>query len=161
MILKYKIELIIIIIGGIFLGMFIYLFNYANGASYLSSDPNSCINCHIMQPQFDSWQKSSHHSSASCVDCHLPHEPIKKWIAKAENGFLHSKAFTLQNFHEPIMIKDKNKNILQKNCIQCHDSMTDDITNNHSPIKNDCLHCHSSVGHSNQIGMGKFIKDLK
>jgi cytochrome c nitrite reductase small subunit len=57
-----------------------------------------------MQPQFDSWQKSSHHSSASCVDCHLPHEPIKKWIAKAENGFLHSKAFTLQNFHEPIYL---------------------------------------------------------
>ena len=161
MILKYKIELLIIIIVGILLGMLIYLFKYANGASYLSSDPNACINCHIMEPQFDSWKKSSHHSSASCVDCHLPHETIKKWIAKAENGFLHSKAFTLQNFHEPIMIKDKNKNILQKNCIQCHDSMTDDITNNHYPIKNDCLHCHSSVGHSNQIGMGKFTKELK
>ena len=72
----------------------------------------ACINCHIMQPQFDSWQKASHHTFATCVDCHLPHDFVGKYIAKAENGYLHSRAFTLQDFAEPIRITAKNSRIL-------------------------------------------------
>ena len=30
------------------------------------------------------------------------------------------KAFTLANFHEPIMINDANSWILQGNCVRCH-----------------------------------------
>jgi hypothetical protein len=29
-----------------------------------------CVNRHIMQPQYDSWQKASHHSITTCIDCH-------------------------------------------------------------------------------------------
>jgi cytochrome c nitrite reductase small subunit len=39
-----------------------------------------------MQPQYDSWQKGSHHTFATCVQCHLPSGSIPKWLAKAENG---------------------------------------------------------------------------
>lgn len=141
------------ILGGILLGLISYNFYYANGISYFSSDPNACINCHIMQPQFDSWQKGSHHAFATCVECHLPHEPISKWLAKAENGFLHSKGFTLQNFPEPIFIRDKNKNVLKDNCLQCHSDFVTEI--NHSESSN-CLHCHNSVGHGESVGIGKY-----
>ncbi len=152
--MKYNYAITILL--GILIGLILFVFNYAEGTSYFSSNPNACTNCHIMEPQFDSWQKSSHHTSATCVECHLPHKFIPKWIAKAENGFLHSKGFTFQNFPEPIMIKDKNKLILQENCIQCHNNLVDEVMKNHHPLNTDCLHCHSSVGHGNQIGIGKY-----
>lgn len=69
-----------------------------------------------MQPQYDSWQKSSHHAQATCVDCHLPHDFLGKWVDKAENGYNHSRAFTLQDFREPIRINAHNRGILQDNC---------------------------------------------
>ena len=63
---------------GILLGAGGYTFYYARGASYLSNDPRTCVNCHIMRDQFDGWQKASHHDFATCNDCHLPHEFIGK-----------------------------------------------------------------------------------
>ena len=63
----------------------------------------SQANCHIMQPQYDGWQKASHHGVAACNDCHTPHEFVPKYMVKAENGFWHSKGLTLQDFHEPIV----------------------------------------------------------
>ncbi|VGO23076.1 Cytochrome c-type protein NrfH [Pontiella sulfatireligans] len=134
---------------GILVGTGAFTFRYAEGLSYFSTDPKACANCHIMTPQYDSWQKSSHHTVAGCVDCHLPHTFIAKYIAKAENGYHHSKGFTLQDFHEPIMIKGKNQKILQHNCVSCHEDMVHglfrgDITN---PDAVSCVHCHASVGH--------------
>lgn len=90
---------------GIVFGLGAYTFDYAEGTSYFSTDPKACANCHIMQEQYDSWSKSSHHATAGCVDCHLPTTFVAKYIAKAENGYWHSKGFTFQDFHEPIMIK--------------------------------------------------------
>ncbi|MBI93975.1 MAG: hypothetical protein CME05_12325 [Gemmatimonadaceae bacterium] len=58
-----------------------------------------------MQPQFDSWQKASHHGVASYADCHLPQSFVAKYMGQAENGYYHSKGFTFQDFHEPIAIK--------------------------------------------------------
>ena len=140
---------ILAVLLGILIGTGAFTFRYAEGLSYLSADPRACVNCHIMTPQYDSWQKSSHHTSATCVDCHLPHSFVPKYIAKAENGYHHSLAFTMQNFHEPIMIKSKNSRILQHNCVECHADMVDemfkrDITN---PDAVKCIHCHSTVGH--------------
>ena len=86
-------------LAGVLLGVGAYTFHFAEGFSYLSSDPAACANCHIMQSQFESWQKSSHHAVAKCVDCHLPHDFIGKYIAKAENGYHHSRGFTFQDFH--------------------------------------------------------------
>ena len=89
------------VFAGLLLGVGGYTFLYAEGLSYMSDDPEVCVNCHIMQPQYDSWQKSSHHAVAVCVDCHLPHDFLGKYIAKADNGWHHSKGFTLQTFHAP------------------------------------------------------------
>ncbi|MFN0118359.1 MAG: cytochrome c nitrite reductase small subunit [Elusimicrobiota bacterium] len=149
---------ILILTIGVFIGVGLYTFRYAEGLSYFSTDPKACVNCHIMQPQFDSWQKASHHTVATCVECHLPHDLIPKYIAKAENGYHHSKGFTFQDFHEPIMINEKNSRILQDNCIRCHDSMVHDLVgadkSNWKSLK--CVHCHSNVGHGERAGMGRF-----
>lgn len=141
---------------GIFIGVSGFAFHHAKGFSYMSSDPAVCVNCHIMQPQYDAWQKSSHHAVAGCVDCHLPQDFIGKYIAKAENGWHHSKGFTLQDFDEPIRIKAKNAQILQRNCLHCHADLAHELVGgvNGEPDEVRCVHCHADVGHGETTGLG-------
>jgi cytochrome c nitrite reductase small subunit len=135
----------------------------AKAFSYLSSEPEVCANCHIMQPQFDSWQKSSHHAVARCVDCHLPADFVGKYVAKAENGWHHSKGFTMQDFHEPIVIKSKNAGILQENCERCHADLVHDQIATRDASKPgeslECVHCHDRVGHGDTFGLGGPLRD--
>jgi cytochrome c nitrite reductase small subunit len=126
-----------------------WTFHTGKGTSYLSDDPRACVNCHIMRDQYDSWQKSSHHSFATCNSCHVPHDFVGKWYTKAENGIRHSWYFTFQNFHEPIQIKESSMAAVQDNCLRCHQSFVSSITK-HSAVErdaNNCVRCHSSVGH--------------
>jgi len=141
--------LFLVALAGLLLGLCGFTFWYAQGASYFSSDPRACMNCHIMRDEFDSWQKASHHAVAKCVDCHLPHDFVGKYVAKAENGFWHSKGFTLQDFHEPIRIKPKNAHILQLNCMSCHQDIIADLVDHgaFADGSNTCVRCHVSVGH--------------
>jgi cytochrome c nitrite reductase small subunit len=137
------------ILLGISLGLGGYTFYYAQGLSYFSTDPAACANCHIMRDEYESWNRSSHHAVAGCVDCHLPHEFVPKYMAKASNGWHHSKGFTLQDFHEPIMIKSPNAAILQESCLKCHGDLVHEIVAG-STTANDavsCVHCHNNVGH--------------
>ncbi len=89
------------VLGGV-VGLGAFTFHYGEGLSYFSKDPRACANCHIMQSEYDSWTKGPHHGTARCVDCHLPHDFLRKYLAKADNGYRHSKGFTLLDFHEPI-----------------------------------------------------------
>ncbi len=133
---------------GVLGGVGTFTFVYAHGASYLSSDPNACANCHIMQDYLDTWQKSSHHHVAVCVDCHLPHDFVGKYVAKADNGFFHSMAFTLDNFHEPIQIKGRNRRITQLNCVACHtETVQQMLPEEPGGEMVMCIHCHAGVGH--------------
>jgi cytochrome c nitrite reductase small subunit len=144
-----KTTLALAIMIGMLLGVGLFTFNYAEGLSYFSTDPAACVNCHIMRDEYDSWRKSSHHANARCVDCHLPHEFVPKYLAKAENGWNHSRAFTLQDFEEPIQIKPKNASILQNNCLNCHGDLVHEIvhgsTGHETAVQ--CVHCHAHVGH--------------
>jgi cytochrome c nitrite reductase small subunit len=130
-------------------GLGLFTFQYAQGLSYFSTDPLACKNCHIMNDEYASWSKGPHHAAARCVDCHLPHEFLPKYIAKGENGYHHSKGFTLQDFHEPILIKRRNAEILQNNCVRCHADFMHDIVGGTSTGENAvrCVHCHRGVGH--------------
>lgn len=134
---------------GALLGLGGYTVHYAEGLSYLSSDPRACVNCHIMRDPYDSWRKSTHHAVARCVDCHLPHDFIGKYKAKIRNGYFHSKGFTLQDFPEPIRITPPNAAILHRNCVECHESLVSGILTAHGPHPEEvsCVRCHRTVGH--------------
>lgn len=144
-------NIITFVLIGVLLGLGAYSFIYAKGTSYLSDDPKACVNCHIMQANYDSWSKSGHQHVAKCNDCHLPHGNIVgKYAVKAMNGFAHSWAFTLQNFHEPIQIKEFSRHVTQQSCKSCHQPMIQAMqTSAHanSQDSQNCLHCHRSVGH--------------
>jgi cytochrome c nitrite reductase small subunit len=149
---------------GVLLGMLLgvggYTLHYAEGLAYLSNDPRSCSNCHIMNDEYDSWRKGPHHAVATCNDCHVPPRFPAKYLAKALNGYSHSKGFTLQSadpdepgrlqfIHEPISIKPKNSQILQDNCLRCHGDFVHEVVRG-STWADDairCVHCHRSVGH--------------
>ena len=141
---------------GVLVGLAGYTFKYAEGLSYMSNDPRACANCHIMQRQFDSWQKSSHHTVAVCVDCHLPISLPAKLMTKASNGYHHSKGFTFQDFEEPIRIKSGNAAVLQENCLRCHEDMVHNLVAGTRTEKDavQCVHCHYGVGHGETAGLG-------
>lgn len=131
------------------MGAGFFTFFYAKGFSYLSNDPKACVNCHVMNDQYNAWQKSSHHKAATCNDCHVPHGFPAKYIGKARNGWNHSRAFTMQDFPEPIRITENNLNVLQHNCISCHQTMVSDIAGHGKSAEKRCTECHRSVGHMN------------
>jgi len=135
---------------GIAVGVSAFTFTYAKGFSYMSNDPRACVNCHIMNDQYNGWQRSPHHAVATCNDCHVPHDLVGKYFTKALNGYHHSSAFTLQNFHEPIMIGPRNARILQENCIRCHADFVSNIVHSKPDVANgaiQCTQCHRQVGH--------------
>lgn len=126
-----------------------FTFYYAKGSSYLSSDPKACVNCHVMQQEYDGWQRSSHHAVALCVDCHTPANIIGKYLTKAENGYFHSKAFTLQDYPDVIQMRERSRRIVNRACLKCHEAMAGEIAA-HAGSGDEidqCTRCHSGVGH--------------
>ena len=138
--------------GGLFAGLGVYTFHYAEGGSYFSNSPSSCANCHVMRDQYDAWAKGSHHAVATCNDCHAPHDSqLEKLYVKGMNGYRHSLAFTTGKFHEPIQITEFNRKVTEASCRHCHSSMVESIdgphTAGHGIEEMSCIRCHQDVGH--------------
>ncbi len=136
-------------LAGLLAGTGSHTFFFARGLSYFSDDPRSCANCHIMEDHYQSWKKAGHHAAAVCNGCHVPHGFPAKWLNKALNGFRHSRAFTLQDFPQPIRIKPRNAAVLNANCLRCHGDLVREITGHHPAVgpEPDCIRCHDDVGH--------------
>jgi cytochrome c nitrite reductase small subunit len=70
-------------------------------------------------------------------------------VAKADQGFRHSAAFTLQNFKEPIEITPRDRLLVQVNRVRCHESLVHALVMTLGPGRDeiDCLRCHAGAGH--------------
>lgn len=160
---------------GAAVGLGAFTFVYARGASYLSTDPAVCANCHIMGEHYAAWQHSSHRAVAGCADCHMPHDLVGKYLAKASNGFWHSLAFTTGVFPDPLQIKPHNRAITEGACRDCHAEIVaaidplgeDEVVRIRSGVggtpaasrpqihdgiaatddRESCVRCHTYVGH--------------
>lgn len=112
----------VIILVGIFFGLGFYILYISNAVSYLSDDPRACINCHVMTPEYATWERGSHgRNVATCNDCHVPQDNIfRKLYFKAQDGLRHATIFTLRAEPQVIQIKDAGKAVVQENCIRCH-----------------------------------------
>ena len=135
---------------GIALGAGVSTFRLADGTAYLSDSPEACVNCHVMRPQFASWERGRLHTVATCNDCHVPTDPLGKWLAKSANGWHHSKAFTLGDYPESIRIKSGNLAIVEANCIRCHGALFHHPTSStaEAVTADGCTRCHAGVGHA-------------
>lgn len=124
----------VIILLGIFVGMAIFTFRTSRAWSYLSDDPETCMNCHIMAPQFATWSHSSHRGKANCNDCHVPHNNFfNKYYFKAKDGLRHATIFTLRAEPQVIFIKEAGQKVVKDNCVRCHEQQMT------------CMQCHIKI----------------
>ena len=144
---KRRITYLASIMLGVLVGLCGFTFYYAEGISYASDDSETCMNCHVMREQFDSWNRSSHHAVATCNDCHTPHNFFGKYYVKAKNGFHHSLAFTTGRYPNNIRIKSSNARVARQNCVDCHQVMVSAMHRSDAGEELSCVSCHGSVGH--------------
>ncbi len=143
------------ITGGIIVGLGIYILYISNAVSYISDDPRACVNCHIMSPQFATWERSSHGRDTNCNDCHVPHDNFfRKYYFKANDGLRHATMFTLRMEPQVIRIKEAGKKAVQENCIRCHSNNIHPIALRAISAKSIfdegdryCWDCHREVPH--------------
>lgn len=151
----------VIILSGILVGLFFYIFYISNAVSYLSDKPTTCINCHVMYPEYSTWRMSSHGRNTVCNDCHVPHDNfINKYMFKASDGLRHSTIFTLRAEPQVIKIKDAGAAVVQENCIRCHQNNVhrlsirnvtfEGASKGNGPL---CWHCHREVPHGRVKGL--------
>jgi cytochrome c nitrite reductase small subunit len=143
-----RLSIVVGVALGLLVGLGGYTFIYARGASYLTNDPAACANCHIMQEQYDGWQRSSHRQVAVCNDCHTPHNLLGKYATKASNGFWHSFYFTFGGHPDPIRITDRNRRITEESCRYCHGPVVQAIdAHPRAGSELSCISCHRNAGH--------------
>ncbi len=143
------------ILNGILAGLGFYILYISNAVSYLSDKPETCINCHVMNPQYATWNHSSHREVANCNDCHVPHNNVfNKYYFKAKDGFRHASVFTMRGEPQVIYIKEEGQEVVQQNCIRCHSHLiTDDkmvaLGSDFHDTRTDrqCWTCHRETPH--------------
>ncbi len=146
-----------IVITGAFVGLFIYTFFASRAYSYLSDDPATCVNCHIMGPYYATWMHSSHGKDTNCNDCHVPHNNIfNKYFFKAKDGLRHSAVFTIRGEADALQTIDASSKVIMENCIRCHTQLnTEFVKTGRMGFKdvkemngNACWDCHREVPHT-------------
>ncbi len=135
---------------GLVAGLGMYTIRVSEAASYLSDDPETCINCHIMVPEYASWQHSSHARAATCNDCHVPHtSAFAKYYFKAKDGSRHSALFTLRRERQVIFAIPESRKVIQDNCVRCHSNVFE-TPQVHTRQDRACIDCHREVPHGRQ-----------
>ncbi len=145
----------VLIVLGIFIGLFCFLFYTSKAYSYLSDSPETCVNCHIMSPQYATWNHSSHRQYTNCNDCHVPHNNVfNKYFFKAKDGMRHASMFALRLEPQVIFIHQAGKDVVHDNCVRCHSALLNDpklvsSVQNHGVHATDrvCWECHREVPH--------------
>jgi cytochrome c nitrite reductase small subunit len=136
------------LILGVAAGLGLVLVRVSEFPSYLSDSPRTCINCHIMVPQYATWQRSSHRHVTNCNDCHVPHENVvAKYAFKAKDGLRHAAVFTLRAEPQVIRATPESAEVIQHNCRRCHASQLRDISALHGDRARNCTDCHRETPH--------------
>ena len=145
-----------IIVGGLFCGLVGYTAYASLFVSYLSDEPTTCVNCHIMAPYYATWSHSSHSRDATCVDCHIPHEnAARKWMFKGKDGMKHAAVFMTRGESQVIQAVDASSSVIMNNCIRCHEQLNTEFVKagrvNYKMVKEGegkaCWDCHREVPH--------------
>lgn len=148
-------KVVVIILLGIFAGMGLYVFYISRAYSYLSDNPKTCVNCHIMAPQYATWNHSAHREKTNCNDCHVPHTNFfSHYYFKAKDGMRHATIFTLRREPQVIFIKDEGKHVVKENCLRCHKDLITDykmlsFTDEFDKYRKErnCWDCHRETPH--------------
>lgn len=139
------------------MGIFIYTFITSRAYTYLSDDPATCVNCHVMAPYYATWLHSSHGKDATCNDCHIPQDNyFNKYFVKGLNGYRHAAVFTKRTEEQAMTAIPMNSQALMNNCIRCHTQLNSEFveTGRHTWKEMQeiggsvCWDCHRDVPHT-------------
>ena len=138
-----------------FVGNFVHSFYVSNAISYLSDNPKTCVNCHVMRSEFASWQHSSHREVAVCNDCHVPHDNVfNKYWFKAKDGFRHATMFTFRMEPQVIRMHEAGQAVVQENCKSCHQNVNQSVSTRGVSLEDKlhdngklCWDCHRETPH--------------
>jgi cytochrome c nitrite reductase small subunit len=132
------------------LGYFAYV---SDAAAYGGGAPETCANCHVMDSQYENWYHGAHENFAKCVDCHLPHDNVAVYyMEKGRQGFKDTYAFVTGKIPASIRASEQTKEIVQSNCIHCHEEKVEPIIAGAQPFDRNCWDCHRSVAHGARGG---------
>lgn len=123
------------------------------GVTYATSFPKFCAVCHIMKPEYATWEASSH-SQISCVACHVDPGLVNALKHKVE-ATKELYMYLTKTYELPIQLNEK---IPDNRCLQCHNLKRKvspsypDLTIPHQ-LHHDkgvtCVTCHQGVAHGN------------
>ncbi|MFH2103299.1 MAG: cytochrome c nitrite reductase small subunit [Chloroflexota bacterium] len=115
--------------------------------AYLGNNPTTCNNCHVMDAVYEGWFHGGHQQAAVCADCHTPHALIPKYYVKAMSGYHHVSAFILGDIPDAIRAKPESQEVIQENCIRCHQTTVEEIVMRDPTDQRHCWDCHRTVAH--------------
>ncbi len=158
----------VLILLAIFVGLGLFVLYLSKAHSYLSDRPETCTNCHIMAPQYATWNHSSHREITNCNDCHVPHDNVlNKYFFKAKDGLRHATIFTLRAEPQVIRIKEAGARVVQDNCIRCHSQLLVDpkleasvAAHKQTREGRRCVECHRETPHGtvNSLSSAPFAR---
>ncbi|MEZ5106684.1 MAG: cytochrome c nitrite reductase small subunit [Draconibacterium sp.] len=151
--LKWRLP--VMVITSLLVGLLLFTMYVSKAYSYLSDNPKTCTNCHIMSPQYATWNHSSHREVANCNDCHVPHNNVfNKYYFKAKDGMRHATIFTLRREPQVIFIHEAGAEVVHNNCIRCHSKLLNDpkLASSVEALQahredRKCWECHREVPH--------------
>jgi predicted CXXCH cytochrome family protein len=137
-------SLLVVIIGGS--GFVAYSFY-----DFTQNNPKFCVGCHLMEPAFESWEKSEH-AGVNCHECHHLSVPEMNQLLIS---FI---------FHRPTQVPERHAKVIvgSKYCNQCHtEGEAKRINRSLFHAKHvymeqiECTACHGDVG-SDKQGLHRF-----
>lgn len=152
----------------VIVGLGAFMAKESEVVSYMSDNPQACVNCHVMTPVYNSWMHSSHRQWTTCNDCHVPHNnTLNKYYFKAKDGLFHATIFTLRKEPEVMFMREASEEVVQDNCIRCHiqnvtqtkyDGYIEDHRENRTERK--CWSCHQEVPHGSIHGISTIKNNI-
>ncbi|MBM7867709.1 cytochrome c nitrite reductase small subunit [Heliobacterium gestii] len=130
------------------------------GLVYALDRPELCASCHVMEPHYESWYHSAHRT-VNCNDCHTPHNFIGKWFTKARAGIVDTWVYFIGPMPAQFRAKSHTLEILQDNCIRCHETFVSRIGDTRRGGGLYCFSCHRDVPHGVQTGLSPNPRDLE
>lgn len=125
------------------LGVSLFLMLGPPGLLAKSESPDFCSSCHVMESNYEAWLHTGAHRRKKCVDCHLPNETLPiHYIWKTIDGLKDVAFFYSGMVPERITLTAHGAEVLQANCIRCHESTV--MLINH---ERKCWECHRRIMH--------------
>jgi cytochrome c nitrite reductase small subunit len=108
-----------------------------------SGRPDFCVQCHVMEAEYEAWIHVGAHRRKLCVDCHLPNENMTlHYVWKGITGLKDALFFYSGRVPERIMLTSHGEKVLQANCVRCHEMAVSLMDTDRK-----CWSCHRRISH--------------